>query len=286
MRLAISTSPFARQQRHGAHLAQVHADRVVGLVERAGREIELELLGAFAGAVEQLVFAVGLLGVDDLDAGAAERAEQVVELVGRRDVGRQELVDLVVQQIALFLADGDELPHFVVFFFDRQRRVLLSSAPPSRHVSRPSAELDPLSCFHQASICCNRSFLAHQSASISASYRAAPCSCSRSISRWTAARSRSNRSCLSVRTQSAASAGALVWRAISCDQRGLSLYLDARSASQVRSPRAIPAGIAPARRISRVARPSRSSSFELRQRLHRLPPDPASGPKSGLVPPF
>ena len=39
---------FAREQRHRAHLAQVHADRVVGLVERARREVELELLGAFA----------------------------------------------------------------------------------------------------------------------------------------------------------------------------------------------------------------------------------------------
>ena len=117
--------PFAREQRDRAHLAQVHADGIVGLVERAGRQIELELLGPFTGAVEQLFFAVGLLGVDDFDAGAAERAEQVVQLVGRRDVGGQQLVDLVVQQVSLLLADGDELPYLVVFFFDRQRR------PPS-----------------------------------------------------------------------------------------------------------------------------------------------------------
>src|SRR5262245_53144942 len=36
---------FAREERHGAHLAHVHADRIVGLVERAGRQVEL---GAFA----------------------------------------------------------------------------------------------------------------------------------------------------------------------------------------------------------------------------------------------
>ena len=60
----------------------------------------------------------------DLDSRAAERVEEVVELVGRGDFGRQQLVDLVVEQIALFLADGDELPDFVVFFFDRQVRVL------------------------------------------------------------------------------------------------------------------------------------------------------------------
>ena len=32
---------LAREQRHGAHLAQVHADRVVRLVERAGRQVEI-----------------------------------------------------------------------------------------------------------------------------------------------------------------------------------------------------------------------------------------------------
>ena len=124
MRLAISTSPSRVSSGHRAHLAQVHADRVVGLVERAGRQIELELLRTLAGAVEQLVVAVRLLRVDDLDPRTAEGAEQVVELVRRRDVGGEQLVDLVVEQVALFLADGDELPHFIVFFFDRQRRVL------------------------------------------------------------------------------------------------------------------------------------------------------------------
>ena len=79
---------LAREQRHRAHLAQVHADRVVGLVERARREVELELLGPFRRAVDRLdvVAQVFLVGVDDLDARAAERVEQIVELVGRRDV--------------------------------------------------------------------------------------------------------------------------------------------------------------------------------------------------------
>ena len=111
---------LAREQRHGAHLAQVHADRIVGLVERARREIELELFGAFGRAVDRLVVPhVLLVGVDDFDAGAAEGVEQVVELVGRGDLRRQQLVHLVVQQVALFLADVDELPYFVVFFFNR-----------------------------------------------------------------------------------------------------------------------------------------------------------------------
>ena len=66
---------LTREERHRAHLAQVHADRIVGLVERTGRQIQFELLGPFTGAVEQFLFPVGLLGVDDFDAGAPERAE-------------------------------------------------------------------------------------------------------------------------------------------------------------------------------------------------------------------
>ena len=112
---------FARQQRHGAHLAQVHAHRVVGLVERAGRQVELQLLGAFGRPVNQLdvVAQVFLIGVDDFDAGAAEGIEEVVELVGRRNLRRQEFVHLVVEEVALFLADVDELPDFVVPLFNR-----------------------------------------------------------------------------------------------------------------------------------------------------------------------
>ena len=45
---------LAREQRDGAHLAQVHAHGVVRLVERAGREVELELLGAFARPIDRL----------------------------------------------------------------------------------------------------------------------------------------------------------------------------------------------------------------------------------------
>src|SRR6478609_5810518 len=36
---------FAREERHGAHLAQIHPDGIVGFVERSGSEVELELFG-------------------------------------------------------------------------------------------------------------------------------------------------------------------------------------------------------------------------------------------------
>jgi hypothetical protein len=85
-----------------------------------GREVELEFFRALGRAVDGLLVPhVFLVRVDHLDAGAAERVEQVVELVGGCDFRRKELVHLVVQQVAFFLADVDELPYFVVFFFNR-----------------------------------------------------------------------------------------------------------------------------------------------------------------------
>ncbi len=116
---------LAGEQRHRAHLAEIHADRIVGLVERARREIELELFGAFGGPVEALfVPEILLIGVDDLDPGAAKGVEEVVQLVRGGNLRRQQLVHLVVQEVAFLLADRDELPHFVVSFLDRQVRVL------------------------------------------------------------------------------------------------------------------------------------------------------------------
>jgi hypothetical protein len=113
---------LAREERDGAHLAQVHPHRVVRLVERPGREIELQFLGALPRPVDGLgiVAQVFLVRIDDLDTGAAKGIEQVVELVRRRDFRRQELVDLVVQEVTLFLADVNELTYFVVLLFERQ----------------------------------------------------------------------------------------------------------------------------------------------------------------------
>ncbi len=121
---------LAREQRHGAHLAQVHPDRIVGLVQRARRQVELDLFGPLGGPIDRLLVPqVLLVRVDDLDAGAAERVEQIVELVRRRDLGRQQLVDFVVQQVTLFLADVNQLPYFVVFFLNRHSLILAGPDP-------------------------------------------------------------------------------------------------------------------------------------------------------------
>ena len=97
---------FAREEGHGAHLAEIHAHRIVGLVQRARGQIELGFV-ARAFTIEVLVAAVGLVGIDDLDARGTEGVEQIVEFLRRGDLGRQDLVDLVVEQIALFFTDVD-----------------------------------------------------------------------------------------------------------------------------------------------------------------------------------
>ena len=103
MRLAIATSPSRvssgtvpisrRYMRTGSFV----------LSSAPGVRSRSPLLAALA---LELLVAVALLRVDDLDAGAAERAEQIVELLGRGDVGREQLVHLVVEQVALLLADA------------------------------------------------------------------------------------------------------------------------------------------------------------------------------------
>ncbi len=71
---------LAREQRNGAHLAQVHAHRVVGLFQRAGRQVELDVFALF-----QLEFLVAaeLGAVEQVDALGADGSDQIVQIVGR-----------------------------------------------------------------------------------------------------------------------------------------------------------------------------------------------------------
>jgi hypothetical protein len=70
---------FAGQQRHRAHLAQVHAHRVVGLFEGSRRQVELDILTLFQ--VEILV-AVELGAVQKVDALGADGGDQVIQILG------------------------------------------------------------------------------------------------------------------------------------------------------------------------------------------------------------
>ena len=109
---------LAGEQGHGAHLAQVHADGVVGLFERAGREVEFDVVGVFAG----LVVGVAVFGVagaaaalgQDVDALGVDGGHQVIELVGRGDVAGEEVVDFAEGEVALLFAGVDDMVY--VFF--------------------------------------------------------------------------------------------------------------------------------------------------------------------------
>ena len=101
---------LAGEQRDRAHLAQVHAHRVVGLARPARRPRPSpppprppRFAGSSAPADGGLGLGGlrGLLRVDDLDAVVAEHRHQVVDLIGRHDVLGQRVVDLVVGEEAL-----------------------------------------------------------------------------------------------------------------------------------------------------------------------------------------
>ena len=118
-----------------AHLAQVHADGIVGLVDDAagGRDdVGLHFLALidfffFDRAVDRHRALAGggrelLLGVfNDVDAEVGEADVDLVELLGKAcDFLRENFVDLVVEEESFFLPQSDELLDLDVFFFDAQ----------------------------------------------------------------------------------------------------------------------------------------------------------------------
>ena len=105
---------LAGEQGNGAHLAEVHADGVVGLFEGSGREVELYVVGLFAG-FGLILFAVAgeFVAGEDIDALGVDGGEKVIEIVGGGDVTGQEVVDLAVGEIALFFPCVDELVYVV-----------------------------------------------------------------------------------------------------------------------------------------------------------------------------
>ncbi len=105
---------LAGEQGNGAHLAEVHADGVVGLLEGSGREVELYVVGLFAGFGLVLVAATAaLFPGEDIDALGVDGGEKVIEVVGGGDVTGEEVVDLAVGEIPLLFPCVDELIYVV-----------------------------------------------------------------------------------------------------------------------------------------------------------------------------
>ena len=104
---------LAGEQRHGAHLAQIHTDRVVGFFQGSGRQIQLDVLALFQFKV--LVAEFGT--VQQVDALGVDGGNQVVQVFGRRaHLVRQHVVDVAVGEIALFLAHFNQGVDVVVLF--------------------------------------------------------------------------------------------------------------------------------------------------------------------------
>ena len=88
---------FTREQGHGAHLAQIHANGVVGFFERAGSEIEFNIIALFAFVELFIERGRRQLGAfEHINALRPDRSEQVVEVVGAHHILRDEFVYLVV----------------------------------------------------------------------------------------------------------------------------------------------------------------------------------------------
>jgi hypothetical protein len=96
---------LAGQKLDRAHLAQVHAHRVVGAVELfglAGGERDLAARGGLDHVGRALVLSVlvRLVVLDDVDAHFREHRHHVLDLLRADLLGRQDGVELVVGDVA------------------------------------------------------------------------------------------------------------------------------------------------------------------------------------------
>ena len=109
---------LARQQFDRAHLAQIHADGIVGALAGLGlldfgdgllRDLDQFVVGLVLGLFLVLFLAVGVLGLGDVDAHVGEHRHDVLDLLGRGGVGRQHFVELIEGHEAALLGLLDHL---------------------------------------------------------------------------------------------------------------------------------------------------------------------------------
>ena len=115
MRLAMAISPSRRQQFDRAHLAQIHAHRIVGAVDGFLLLLDDEGLAASAGprprrrVSSRARVLVALVVLDDVDAHLVQGRHDVLDLLAGHLVLRQRLVEFVVGDDAALLGAGDQL---------------------------------------------------------------------------------------------------------------------------------------------------------------------------------
>ena len=101
---------FAREQRHSSHLAQIHADGIVGFFQSSGGQVEFDVL-AFLGFIEFFIERRRreLGPFEHIDALRTNGGQQIVKVFGTMHIMRYEVVDLVIREISLFFACVDQL---------------------------------------------------------------------------------------------------------------------------------------------------------------------------------
>ena len=131
---------FAREQRNGSHLAQIHADGIIGFFQRAGGEVEFDVLGAFFYFFE-FFFQIGrrpFRAFEHIDSLRPDRGQQIFQVFRRVHIVRDKVVDLIIGQISLLFACVDQLFYVVVLVVKCQDR-LSSGRPPVRGRQTTSA---------------------------------------------------------------------------------------------------------------------------------------------------
>src|SRR5216683_2720434 len=122
---------LARQQRHGAHLTQVHADGIVRFFQRTGCQVEVA--AAFVGVrvvLDDNFVLAGLRGnfhrarslrrsliLINFDSVPLEGGEQIVDFFRGMDFCRKRIVYFVVEQVAALFAHRNELTYRIIFLF-------------------------------------------------------------------------------------------------------------------------------------------------------------------------
>jgi hypothetical protein len=121
------------QQLDRAHLAHVHADRVGGAaqlgVERGQRGsgfLDRFLIRRRGGLVLQQRLGIRCLLVHR-NAHVIDRVDDVLDLLGIDDLGRQVIVHLRIREIALLLATGDEELELGLTVFRHHRNAALDT---------------------------------------------------------------------------------------------------------------------------------------------------------------
>ncbi len=135
---------LAAEQLDRAHLAQVHAHRIVGAVDdflllvglegRRGIVLRIGGIDLVGGVVLRLGVLAAFLVLDDVDAHVAERGHDVLDLLGRELVLREHLVELIDRDVAALPGARDQLLDRALVEIDQRCVASLGCVGDVRHV--------------------------------------------------------------------------------------------------------------------------------------------------------